>query len=99
MSEHLDERIGELLRRDALPERDPAFRISVLERRERKRFLRQSAMLAAFGLVLALIATVGITIGGDAAVAAVALVILAALAIAYMRYEPIVARIIERFRF
>ena len=99
MSEHLDERIGELLRQDAPPARDPAFRISVLERRERKRFLRQSAMLGALCLVLAVVALAGIAIGGDTAVAAIALAIVAALAVAYMRYEPIVTRVIERFRF
>ena len=99
MSEHLDERIGELLRQDAPPARDPAFRISVLERRERKRFLRQSAMLGVLCLVLAAVALVGIAIGGDAAVAAIALAIVAALAVAYTRYEPMVTRVIDRFRF
>lgn len=99
MSEHLDERIGELLRQDAPPERDPAFRIGVLERRERKRFLRQSLMLGGFGLILAVIALVGIAIGGDAAIGAIVLVIVIAIGAAYLRYEPIITRVIERFRF
>ena len=99
MSKHLDERIGDLLRQNAPAAHDPAFRISVLERRERKRFLRQFAMLGAFGLVLAVIGFSGIWIGGEAAVRAVVLVIVIALAAAYVHYEPIVTRVIERFRF
>jgi hypothetical protein len=44
-----DKRLAELLRDDLLPERDPLFRIDVLERLERRRFRRQLALALTFG--------------------------------------------------
>jgi len=99
MSEHLDERIGDLLREDAPPARDPAFRISVLERRERKRFLRQSAILGLIALALAVVALVGIAVGGDTAITAIVLMIAVVLAAAYAFYAPLVNRVLQRFGF
>lgn len=59
-----DEKIGQLLREDAPPERDAAFRFGVLQRRERRRFqLRQTVILVAAPLV-ALIVWIGFTFAG-----------------------------------
>lgn len=47
MNGNPDERLGQLLRQDAPPDRDPAFRISLLERSERQRFERRQRMILA----------------------------------------------------
>jgi hypothetical protein len=99
MSEGPDRRIGDLLRQDAPPARDPAFRVSVLERREQKRFLRQTAILGLIALALAVIALVGIAVGGDTAVTAIVLMLAVVLVAAYTFYAPAVNRIMQRLGF
>lgn len=46
MTNDEDERIAALFRKDAPPERDPLFRLKVLERRERQAFRRRMLVLA-----------------------------------------------------
>ena len=41
MSQELDDKLGVLLRAGAPPERDPAFRIAVLERQQLQRYRRR----------------------------------------------------------
>ena len=94
-----DDRIGELLRADAPPARDPMFRLSVLERREREWFRQRSLVLLCGALALAVIAAIGISAGGDAAMTTVVLVVLAALAVGYVLYRPAVTRLLQRFGF
>jgi hypothetical protein len=48
-----DERLTRILLRDAPPERDPLFRLEVLERRERQRF-RRSVLLLVVGVLVIL---------------------------------------------
>ena len=44
-----DDQVNHLLRSLAPPERDPLFRIRVLERRERRQFVRHVALLVGGG--------------------------------------------------
>ena len=48
-----DERLETLLRMDLVPERDPLFRIAVLQRLERQRFRRQLVAALTIGPVTA----------------------------------------------
>jgi hypothetical protein len=62
MSNELDERLGQLLRQDAPPVRDPMFRIALLERRERQRYQRRQRMVLASAAVLAVLFAVMVTL-------------------------------------
>ena len=55
MTQDIDERLGRLLRADAPPERDPLFRIRLLERREQRRFRQRSLTLLVGAAVLTVI--------------------------------------------
>ena len=55
-----------LLRADAPPARDPVFRLRVLERREQRQFQRRSFTMLAGALVIILVSTFGVSIGGGA---------------------------------
>ena len=63
MTDEVDETLGRLLREGAPPERDPLFRISVLERRERQRFQRRTHKLLAITVLLAVLGIVGANLG------------------------------------
>lgn len=54
MEEQVDEKIARLLRMDAPPERDPWFRISLIERRERMRYQRRQQKLLGAALLIAM---------------------------------------------
>jgi TRAP-type C4-dicarboxylate transport system permease large subunit len=75
------------------------FRMKVLERREKLRFRRHSLLLAALALALAVVAWIGISVGGETATTTVALVFGIALAVAYVLYRPAVTRLLRRFGF
>ena len=62
MNQDLDTQLGQLLRQDAPPERDPAFRIALLERRERQRYQRRQRLVLAFGAMLAVLFAVVVTL-------------------------------------
>jgi len=51
MSESVEARFAALVARAAPPERDPLFRLAVMERRERDLFRRRSQALAIAGVV------------------------------------------------
>ncbi len=53
MTEDLDQRFQDLLHRAGPAERDPTFRLRVLERRERERFRRASVMNLGAAVALA----------------------------------------------
>lgn len=55
MNNNLDDRLGQLLRQDAPPERDPAFRVGLLERRERQRYKRRQRWVLASATLLAVL--------------------------------------------
>lgn len=99
MTQDQDERIGDLLRQDAPSARDPMFRLSVLERRERKRFRQHSLVLASIAVALASASWIGVSAGGETAETTIALVCIVALAVAYILYQPVVTRLLQRFGF
>ena len=97
--QQIDEKVAGLLREDAPPARDPMFRLGVLERRERERFRLRTWLMRAGGLLVAVIALVGVSQGSDVAQTTIALLVLAALAMGYVLYRPTVTRLLQRFGF
>jgi hypothetical protein len=65
MTQDIDERLGQLLREDAPPERDPLFRIRLLERREQRRFRQRSLTLAVGAVALGAFPAVFLGLVGD----------------------------------
>jgi hypothetical protein len=63
MSQDLDARLGTLLREGSIPERDPLFRIRLLERREREQFRRRSWLLRVALALLAVLPAIGFALG------------------------------------
>lgn len=70
MTDDLDERLGRLLREDAPPERDPMFRIHVLERREQRRFRQRSLTLVAGAVALGLFPAIFLALAANPLTAA-----------------------------
>ena len=99
MSEDRDRRIGNLLRADAPPARDPVFRLRVLERREQRQFQRTLFTILAGALVIVLVSALGIGIGGGALEATGSLVVGAALASAWLAFRGRLLRVLRRFSF
>lgn len=97
-----DSRIADLLqadlRRDAPAERDPLFRVAVLGRLERTKYRRRLHALLACAAVLAVIAAIGLSVGGAVREGTSALLIAAALAAAYFVVAPILTRLLARLR-
>jgi hypothetical protein len=63
MSEDPDVKLGALLREGGVPERDPLFRIRVLERRERRDFQRRAWLLRGMLAVLVVLPAIGFALG------------------------------------
>jgi len=55
MSDDVDSKLGALLLSGAPPARDPLFRIRVLERRERERYVRQLRVLLGVACVVLIV--------------------------------------------
>ena len=70
MTDDLDERLGRLLREGSPPERDPMFRIQVLERREQRRFRQRSLTLLAGAVAVGLFPAVFLALVADPLTAA-----------------------------
>lgn len=98
MSEDRDDRIVQFLREAAPPARDPVFRLRVLERREQRQFQRRLFTMLAGLLVILLVSTFAIGMGGGSLKATGALVVGAALASAYLAFRGRLLRILRRFR-
>jgi hypothetical protein len=97
MSEDKDVRIVDLLNADAPPRRDPLFRVSVLERREHRRFQRRLYTMLAGALLIILVSTFAIRIGAGGLGTMGALVVGAALASAYLAFRRSLPQILRRF--
>jgi hypothetical protein len=97
MSEDQDFRITGLLKADAPPPRDPVFRVSVLERREQKRFQRRLYTMLAGALVILLVATLAVNIRAGALGTMGVLAVGAALASAYVAFRGFLPQILRRF--
>jgi hypothetical protein len=97
MDEEIDKRISQLLQRSAPAERDPLFRIRVLERRERERFRRSIVQLlgAVGAIVVALI--IGASMRGNGSTYEVMRigVFAAAAAVAVAVYVPLFTRLLR----
>lgn len=97
MSENRDDRIVEFLRAGAPPERDPMFRLEVLERRERRQLRRR-----AFTLLAAMLAILAVSIsptrigGGSGLLAREAVVAGTALAGGYLAFRGQLLQILRR---
>jgi len=97
MSEERDERIVNLLRAGAPPERDPVFRLRVLERREQRQFQRQLFTMLA-GLVVILVVSIFATGTGAGSLKATGLLAVGiAFATAYLAFRGRFLRILRRF--
>lgn len=102
MTHDPDQRIADLLRedlgQDAPPERDPMFRVRLLERLERARHGRRLGVLIACGVVFAALAAIGAGVGGATREAAGALLIGLALTVVYFVVAPTLSQMLSRFR-
>jgi hypothetical protein len=87
MTQEVDEKLGTLLRAGAPPERDPLFRIRVLERRESDRFRQRSRGLIAGAVGAVLIHVIALALAPNVLVAGISavlcLVVVAAAAISF----------------
>jgi hypothetical protein len=92
----IDEHIASLLQVNAPPERDPVFRIKVLERRERQRFHRRSLAMVGTALSLTVIAVAGYSAGVRIAEAA-SIALLGISVAAPLAYAPGILRTLRRF--
>jgi hypothetical protein len=66
MTDDLDQKLGNLLRADAPLERDPLFRIGLIERSERQRYHRRQRTLLVSAVGLAVLFAVIIAVGAAA---------------------------------
>jgi hypothetical protein len=89
MHDENDERLTQLLLRNAPPLRDPLFRVQVLERRERQRFRRSVVHLLGSVSTLAVTLAVGINMDEAARIA----VLGAAAAVAVAFHVPLIVRL------
>ena len=96
MSEDLDQKLAERLTAAAAAERDPMFRIAVLQRREEDRFRTRNLMLAAGAVALAVAGAISLYLRPDLiGEVAIALIVLAAGAAAWI-FSPAVRSVARR---
>jgi hypothetical protein len=95
--EEIDQRISQLLSRRAPAERDPLFRIQVLERRERERFRRSILRLVGAVLAIVVALAIGAGIGASGGTYEVVRVGVfgAAAAVAVTVYVPLFTRLLR----
>jgi hypothetical protein len=96
MTADVEAAIANLLRDGAPPERDPLFRVAVLECLERARFRRRRRVWLAVALTLAAVAAFGLMAGGGVRDAAGVLLVGAALAAGYFVLLPGVLQLLAR---
>jgi hypothetical protein len=92
----IDARITAALQHDAPSPRDPLFRVSVLERRERQRFRRRTRQAIAGGATLTMVSALTMGTGGDAYTAGSVLVFALAFVTGVVLYLPQFGRLIRR---
>jgi hypothetical protein len=93
MHDENDERLTQLLLRNAPPLRDPLFRVQVLERRERQRFRR--SVLQLLGAVGAISMSLAVDVGMSGGMFEMArpAILGAAVAVAVSVYVPLLLRL------
>jgi hypothetical protein len=92
-----DDQLGHLLRSDAPAERDAMFRLSVLERRERQRYERKSAIILVAAALAAIMLWFGFVVAGPLATFMIA-VLCASLAGAFFLSIPGALQLLRRLR-
>jgi hypothetical protein len=98
MTDDSDTKLDELLREDAPQARDPLFRLSVLERRERMRFRRRMALLFAVVVTVTIAVLVGFDTVGDRIVAPIAILLFGVvLSMAVVLRAWTLIRVVRRF--
>jgi phytoene dehydrogenase-like protein len=90
-----DQRIADALRQDSPPPRDPAFRIQLLERRERQRFRRRSLSSLAAAAAVTGISAVAVSAGGASYTAGSVLLFALVLVLAGVVYLPGFGRLVR----
>lgn len=90
-----DSRITAALQHDAPPPRDPAFRLRVLERRERQQFRRRALLFLAVLAVVAATTALAITAGGRAYQAGAGLLFALLLVTAALVHLPVLGRLLH----
>lgn len=97
-----DEKLGALLREavgvGAPPERDPMFRLGVIERRERQRYQRRSLILAIAAIAVAIVFAIGFNAGANLLVTSAIALLFAALAAAIVLSVPGVRELLRRLQ-
>jgi hypothetical protein len=97
MSEDFDRVLTEKLRARAPAQRDPLFRVGVLERREKSHFRRKSIVTLAAATAVAVIALTAVAQRPALLAPATVLGVLALAALGAFRYRGAVARVFRRF--
>ena len=92
-----DQRIADALRHDAPPPRDPAFRLQLLERRERQRFRRRSLSSLVAAIVVAAVSALAVSTGGASYTAGSVLLFGLVLVLAGVVYLPGFGRLVRSF--
>lgn len=98
MTQDSDEELGRLLRADAPAERDPMFRIRLLERRARKRYRRRSHLLLGVTTALMVIPAGVLVLATDRLAAALAVTFGIALAAATLVSARGVLQVVRHLR-
>lgn len=98
MSEKQDQRIVDLLRTATPPARDPIFRLRVLERREQRQFQRRLYIMLAGAILIILVSTMSIALGGGPLETKGAPVVGVAVASACLAFRQSLTRILKHFR-
>jgi hypothetical protein len=91
-----DQRITTALQQDAPPAGDPAFRLQVLERRERQRF-RRHALISIAAATMTVTVMVVFAISGKPMYTAGSVVLFAVALLTASAYLPVFGRLIRRF--
>lgn len=91
-----DHRITTALQQDAPPAGDPAFRLQVLERRERQRFRRHALISMAAAVITATVMVV-LAVSGGRMYTAGSVVLFAVVLLTASAYLPVFGRLIRRF--
>ncbi|HEY4365018.1 MAG TPA: hypothetical protein VGN17_28905 [Bryobacteraceae bacterium] len=97
MSDEKDLRIAGLLHQGAPPSRDPVFRVSVLERREQRRFQRRLYTMLAGVVLILLIAVAAQSLAGPKLERAGALLAAGAIGVACVAFRGSLGQVRKRF--
>lgn len=90
------ERLADLLRSHAPAERDPMFRLAVLERRERQRFRLRVLTMTAFALAAITVFCMSVGVGASVFMATSAMLLCSAVLASLLVSAPVAADLVKR---